>query len=151
MAAWLALVFGTLGVHRFYLHGARDKLGWLFPIPTLVGLYGFLRMRALGVDDTLGSILVPWLGVMISIAMLSAIFYALTPDAKWRQRHGADAGSSGIGAVLAAILALLIGGAVLMATIAFSAQRFFEWQMAAQPVSTLQDTRTIAWSATPQR
>jgi hypothetical protein len=32
--------------------------------------------------------------------------------------------------VLGAIAALMIGGAVLMGTIAFSGQKFFEWQLA---------------------
>lgn len=138
VAAWLALLFGTLGVHRFYLHGARDWLGWLFPLPTLVGLYGMLRMRNLGVDDTLGWILVPLLGLMVSVAMLSAIVYALTSEVKWRQRYAPmdeSAARTGIGAVLAAIFALLLGGAALMATIAFSAQKYFESQLASQPVA----------------
>ena len=145
VAAWLALLFGTVGAHRLYLYGARDRLAWLYPIPSLAGLYGFMRMRALGVDDTLGWMLVPLLGLMVSIAMLSAIVYALTPDAKWQQRHSADRESSaGVGAVLAAILALLLGGAALMATIAFSAQKFFEWQMAPQQAAPSRDFKTGA-------
>jgi hypothetical protein len=31
--------------------------------------------------------------------------------------------------VLAAIVALMVGGAVLMGTVAFSIQKFFEWQL----------------------
>ena len=48
-ASWLALVGGSLGLHRFYLHGARDLWAWLHPLPTLVGAYGLWRMRELGV------------------------------------------------------------------------------------------------------
>ena len=57
LAAWLALLLGTLGVHRFYLHGWHDRLGWLHLPPTLAGLYGVLRMRELGQDDTLAGLL----------------------------------------------------------------------------------------------
>ncbi|MBS0318723.1 MAG: TM2 domain-containing protein, partial [Proteobacteria bacterium] len=53
VAAWLAFLGGPLGLHRFYLHGARDLLGWLLPIPTLIGLYGLWRAREFGLDDQL--------------------------------------------------------------------------------------------------
>ncbi len=154
LTAWLALLFGTLGAHRFYLHGARDPVAWLFPLPTFVGLYGLMRMRNLGVDDKLGWILVPLLGLMISVAMLSAIVYALTSEAKWQQRYApldAGAARTGIGAVMAAIFALLLGGAVSMATLAFSAQKFFEWQLASPTVAaavTGQGKRAATWSVT---
>ena len=45
LATWVALIGGSLGLHRFYLHGLRDRWGWLFLWPTLVGLYGVQRMR----------------------------------------------------------------------------------------------------------
>jgi TM2 domain-containing membrane protein YozV len=37
VAAWLAFLGGPLGLHRFYLHGLGDMLGWLLPIPTALG------------------------------------------------------------------------------------------------------------------
>jgi hypothetical protein len=135
LAAWLALLVGALGVHRLYLHGLSDRLAWCFPLPTLLGLWGVLRMRTLGQDDQLAWLLVPLLGVMISVGMLTAIVHALTPGEKWDARHnpGQATVATGWGAVLAAITALLVGGAVLMGTIAFSGQKFFEWQLAEPP------------------
>ena len=47
LATWLAVIGGALGLHRFYLHGWRDLLGWLHPLPTLLGLAGVQRMRDL--------------------------------------------------------------------------------------------------------
>ena len=131
VAAWLALALGTLGLHRFYLYGLGDRLAWLHPLPSLVGLAGVLRMRSLGQDDRLAWVLIPLLGLMLSATMLTAIVYALTPDEKWDARHNPDhtVVATAWGAVLAAIAALLIGGAVLMGTIAFSGQKFFEWQL----------------------
>ncbi len=131
VAAWLALALGTLGLHRIYLHGAGDRLAWLHPLPTAIGLVGVLRMRNLGQDDHLAWLLVPLLGLMISTAMLTAIVYALTPDEKWDARHnlGHKVVATAWGPVLAAVAALMIGGAVLMGTIAFSGQKFFEWQL----------------------
>ena len=33
LATWIALIGGSLGLHRFYLHGFRDPWGWLFAWP----------------------------------------------------------------------------------------------------------------------
>ena len=48
LAAWLAFLGGPLGLHRFYLHGLGDLLGWLLPIPTALGLYGVQRIQQFG-------------------------------------------------------------------------------------------------------
>lgn len=134
LAAWLAVLVGTLGAHRFYLHGRRDPLAWCHLPPTLAGLVGVARMRNLGQDDAWAVLLVPLLGLMISVAMVSAIVHALTPDESWHRRHnaGRPGPAAGWGAVLAAIAGLLVGGAVLMGTIAYSIQKAFEWQLGVQ-------------------
>jgi hypothetical protein len=139
VAAWLSLALGALGLHRLYLHGRRDRLVWAYPLPTLLGLAGVQRLRALGQDDMLAWLLIPLLGLMLSLASLTAIVYALTPDEKWDARHnpGQPVHATGWAPVLAAILALLLGGAAFMATIAYGGQKFFEWQMAA-PVTGVQ-------------
>ncbi len=133
LATWLALLLGTLGVHRLYLHGAKDLLGWLHPLPTLLGLAGVVRMQNLGQDDRTAWLLIPVFGLMFSVAMLTAIVYGLTPDEKWDGRHNPGQAGRGTrwGPVLAAIVALLLGGGVLMGTIAFGGQKFFEWQLGA--------------------
>jgi hypothetical protein len=131
VATWLALAGGALGLHRFYLHGLTDKAGWLFPLPTLVGLVGAVRMHNLGQDDTLSWLLIPVLGLMLSIGALSAIVIGLTPDERWALRFGADPArpeATAWGPVLGVITALLLGGMVLMGTIAFGGQKYFEWQ-----------------------
>jgi hypothetical protein len=129
LATWIALLFGSVGLHRFYLHGFGDRWGWLFFIPTMVGLYGVQRMRLLGTNDQLAWALIPVLGVMLVIGMLSAIVYGLTPDDKWNARFNPDgpADRTNWATVIGVAAALIIGGGVLMATIAFSAQRYFEY------------------------
>lgn len=131
LATWIAVIGGTLGLHRFYLHGFRDPIGWLFPLPTLLGVWGVMRLRAHGQDDVLSWLLMPMLGVTISVSMLSAIVHGLTSDERWNARFhaGAIEDRSGWGAVIGVVTALLIGGGVLMATIAFSAQHVFEYQL----------------------
>jgi hypothetical protein len=131
LATWLALLGGALGVHRLYLHGARDPWAWLFWPPTLLGLAGVWRMRELGQDDRLAWLLIPLLGLSLAAAMLGAIVIGLTADERWALRFGAPGeapAATGWGPVLGVIAALMIGGAVLMGTIAFGGQKFFEWQ-----------------------
>lgn len=146
VAAWLTLAVGALGLHRLYLFGPRDRLFWAYPLPTLLGLLGVQRLRMLGQDDRLAWLLIPLLGLMLSLAMLTAIVYALTPDERWDARHnpGQPVHGTGWGPVLAAILALLLGGAVLMGTIAYGGQKFFEWQLEADAaVGSPQDSRSM--------
>jgi len=103
LATWLALLLGSLGAHRFYLKGWRDVAGWLHPLPALLGLAGALRMHNLGVDDHAAWLLIPLLGLTLSAA-------------------------TGWGAVLGVIAALMVGGTVLMGTLAFAGEKFFEYQ-----------------------
>lgn len=142
IAAWLALLAGALGLHRMYLRGLGDKLAWLHPVPTAAGLLGVERLLSFGQDDRLAWLLIPLLGLMITQAALCAIVYGLTPDEKWDARHnpGHEVKTTAWGPVLAAIAALMIGGGVLMGTIAYGVQKFFEWQLqgaaTASPVTT---------------
>ena len=131
LAAWLALLAGALGLHRLYLHGWRNALAWLHLVPTALGLHGVQRLMQLGQDDKLAWLLIPVLGLMLSQGALHAIVYGLMPDVKWDARHnpGQPTTPTRWAPVLAAMLALLLGGGVLMGTIAYSGQKFFEWQL----------------------
>ena len=73
VATWLALLVGVFGLHRFYLHGLKDAWGWMFPLPTLLGIVGLQRMDQLGQDDRLAWLLIPLLGVSLVAALLSGI------------------------------------------------------------------------------
>ena len=132
-ATWLALLGGSLGLHRVYLKGWRDALAWLHAPPTLAGLVGVHRVLGIGQDDHVAWLLLPLLGLMLAQAALCAIVYGLTPDAQWdaRRNPGAASRATGWGPVLGVIAALMIGATALMATIAFSGQRYFEWQLEA--------------------
>jgi len=130
VATWLALTVGAFGLHRFYLHGLKDRWAWAFPLPTLLGLVGINRMDHLGQDDRLAWVLIPFLGISLVAALLGGIVYGLMPDERWNERFnaGQQASSGGWAAVIGVVLCLLFGGTALMATIAFSAQRYFESQ-----------------------
>ena len=131
LATWVALLVGSLGLHRFYLYGFKDRLGWFYWVPTFLGLHGIQRVQDHGLDDHLSWALIPLLGLMIAQAMLAAILYGLTPDERWDARHnpGQPVHPTRWAPVLGVITALLVGAGVLMATIAFSGQRYFEYQV----------------------
>jgi hypothetical protein len=128
LATWLALLGGLLGAHRFYLHGWRDVIGWLHPVLSLTGLAGVIRMRNLGQDDHAAWLLIPLFGLMVAVVMLSTIVIGLTPEERWRERFGSAGAATGWPVVIAVVIALLIGGAALMGTLAFAGQMFFEYQ-----------------------
>ncbi len=135
LAAWLAFAGGPLGLHRFYLHGPGDLAGWLLPIPTALGIYGIGRVQRYGVDDPWSWVLIPLLGFTIAGCALVAIIYGLMTREKWNARFnpGAseDAGPGGTNwfTIAAVVVSLMVGTGVLMASIAFSVQRYFEYQI----------------------
>ena len=138
LATWLAFLTGSLGLHRLYLHGLRDVLGWLHIVPASLGVYGVMRMLEFGQDDRLAWALIPLLGLVLAGSMLAAIVYGLTPDEKWNARYNPDAPAtdSGWGVIFGVVGALIVGATVLIATIAFSGQRYFESQIdVTKPIS----------------
>lgn len=134
-AAWLAFVGGPLGLHRFYLHGLADLPGWLLPVPTALGLYGVQRIQQYGQDDALSWVLVPLLGFTISACALVAILYGLSSPERWNARFNpladlqAPQGRTNWLTIGAVALALMVGAAVLMASLAYSFQHYFEFQI----------------------
>jgi hypothetical protein len=135
LAAWLAFFGGPLGLHRFYLHGFGDLLGWLLPIPTALGLYGIERVQQNGLDDLWSWVLIPMFGFTIAGCALTAIVYGLMTPEKWNGRFNAGAapdaaaGRTNWFTIGAIVVALLIGTTVLMSSIVFSFQRYFEYQI----------------------
>jgi hypothetical protein len=137
LATWLAFWTGPLGLHRFYLYGLTDMLAWLLPIPTALGFYGLERVQKFGQDDTLSWMLIPLLGFTIAGCALNAIIYGLTPIEKWNTKFNpqADAltpsGRTHWGTIIGILVALLLGTTVLMSSLVFSFQRYFEYQIEA--------------------
>ncbi len=135
VAAWLAFVGGALGLHRFYLYGRGDLLGWMLPVPTALGLYGIERVQSYGLDDQWSWVLVPMLGFTFAGCALMAIIYGLTTPEKWNARYNASsaadarAGGTNWFTIAAVVAALMVGTGVLMASIVFSFQMYFEYQI----------------------
>lgn len=136
IAAWLAFLGGPIGLHRFYLRGFNDTLGWLLPIPTALGLYGIERIQQFGIDDFWSWLLIPLLGFTIAGCALTAIVYGLMSPEKWNAHFNPSSplasppGQTNWFTIGAVALALLVGSTVLLSSIVFSFQHYFEYQVA---------------------
>lgn len=135
LATWLTFLGGPLGLHRFYLFGFNDGLGWLLPIPTVLGWYGLERMRRYGVDDPVSWVLMPLLGFSIAGSALMAIVYGLMTTEKWNAKFNpaapidAQAGQTSWLTIGALALSLMIGCTALLSGIALGFQHYFEYQI----------------------
>ncbi len=143
IALWLTLAGGPLGLHRIYLRGRYDALCPVLTTATLVGLYGVYRARSLGVDDQLSWLLIPLLGFTMAGCALNAIVYGLMSTESWNTRFNPSApvespqGETGKLTVVGLAVALFLGTTILMASLAFSFQRYFEYQVEATGTETL--------------
>ena len=113
-ATALALTLGTLGAHRFYLHGGVDRVG-LLHISSLP-IAGLIFSNANGIHPFYA--LLPLLISGIA-ACIEALVIGLTPDEQWDARFhaGSATRSNWILAVLL-VTTLLVGATLLIGTIA---------------------------------
>ncbi len=102
LATLLAAIGGTVGAHRFYLHGPRRWWPWLYP-------------------------LFAWTLIPTFAGFIEALRFALTPDERWDAHWNAQAGRtsrSGWLVILLAILTMLGGMTLLMTLLSFAIGRF---------------------------
>ena len=134
-AVWLSFLGGPLGLHRFYLKGFFDPLGWALPVPTALGLYGLERIKQFGLDDGLSWVLIPLLGFTVAGCALTAIVYGLMEPVRWNAKFNPGevasepAGNTHWLTIAAVVLSLLVGSTALIASIVYSFQSYFEYQI----------------------
>lgn len=134
LTAALAFFFGSIGAHRFYLYGIRDKFGWAHIVGILLGVVGYLLLAATDRASALGWALALPGAVSLLAAFLSAIVYGLRPDEKWDAQFnpGSDEQSdSGWTVIFIVIFSLLFGAFLLMTGLALTFQTYFEGQVQA--------------------
>lgn len=135
LTVWLAVLGGHMGLHRFYLRGLGDWIGWLHPIASALGWWGVERVRSLGQDDVLSWLLIPFLGMSIATSCLAGIVYALSDRPRWngwfnpQQPPEDSAGATNWLTIGALVLSLLVGTIAFMGSLAFGIQRYFEYQV----------------------
>ena len=141
-AVWLTLILGPTGLHRLYLHKRFDALSWLQLLPTLIGAYGLLRAHQIGLEDHMSWLLTPWIGLSTAASSLMAIVYGLMETEKWNARYNpgsppaGTAGTSRWLTIVGVVIALMLGATVLLSSLAFSLQHYFEYRGPDAPVST---------------
>ena len=103
------MLFGGIGLHRFYLYGSGDRWGWLH-LATLA-----VSGIAIGLwfEQPLMLTAAP-LVLSVIIGLITALVLGLTPDDKWDLAHNPHSGrQSDSGGWLALILVATTGvGAV---------------------------------------
>lgn len=134
LAAWVAVIGGQLGLHRLYLYGLKDRLAWLHPLIAALGWWGVQRVQQYGQDDVLSWLLIPLLGFTLAATALTAIYYGLMSSEKWNAQFNPASPESVSGhtnwlTIGALVFSLLFGAIALMSSIAFSFQRYFEYQV----------------------
>ncbi len=89
----------------------------------------------------------PLLGFTLAGCALTAIVYGLMSAPQWNQKFNpqapedAEQGSSNWFTIIGLGVALMLGTTVLMASLAFSIQRYFEYQM--EQASSLSQGSTV--------
>ena len=134
IAAFLALIFGQLGLHRLYLFGLKDHWIWVHPVMASLGWWGVYRARHFGQDDQLAWVLIPLLGFTLAANAFIVLYYGLMSSEKWNAKHNPDhlestAGNTHWLTIGAVVVALLFGAVTLMSSLAFCFQRYFEYQV----------------------
>jgi hypothetical protein len=116
LATLLALLFGGLGFHRFYLYGWKDTWGWLHfaSLP----LSAVLMLAA--PDQPLIFAGMPFL-ISTLAGFIETFVIGLSPDEKWDALHNRDSGrlsNSGWPIPILMVLTLALGATALIALIA---------------------------------
>ena len=113
LATALALTLGTLGAHRFYLHGAVDRIGLLHV--SSLPIAGLIFSNAHDVNPFYA--LLPLL-VSGIVACIEALVIGLTPDERWDARFNTAGTRSASNWLLALLLVttMLVGATALIAT-----------------------------------
>lgn len=114
--AFLAVAFGSVGAHRFYLHGAKDLWAWLH--------FASVPLSLIAITIGSGQPLM-FLGGLFLVSALTAVVEALViglvPDDKWDAKFNRDSGrksESGWPLALLLVLTTGVGAIALIATIA---------------------------------
>ncbi len=106
LSALLALLLGSIGAHRFYLHGARDRWGLLHLSTVPLSLLLLQSAPDLPSLFAIGPLVLSGLA-----AVLAALTIGLTPDEKWDARYNASSGRNSDSGWLLIILLVLGFGA----------------------------------------
>jgi hypothetical protein len=116
LATLLALLFGSMGLHRFYLYGRRDLWGWVHFATLPLSL-----LLVLGNPEAAAIFSAGPFVLSVLAAFLETLLIGVTPDEIWDARHNPASGrasDTGWPVPLMLVLALACGATALIAAIA---------------------------------
>ncbi|MBP0597902.1 NINE protein [Herbaspirillum sp. LeCh32-8] len=119
LATLIAAVTGGIGLHRFYLHGMRDRFGWLH----ILAIPLSLALMAANPDAPKLFTGLPFV-ISILCGCLEALVIGLTPDDKWDLKHNAGSGRQSESHWILAVIIVLTVGLGAMGLIALLARSF---------------------------
>ena len=116
VATFLALLLGSIGLHRFYLGGLSDRWGWLHAVSLPMSAWLLLSNPEL-------PLLVNTLPLVISLltASIETFVLGLMPDEKWDGRYNPASGitsDSRWPVALMMVVNLFCGATLLLAVLA---------------------------------
>ncbi len=116
VATFLALLLGSIGLHRFYLGGLSDRWGWLHAVSLPMSAWLLLSNPEL-------PLLVNTLPLVISLltASIETFVLGLMPDEKWDARYNPASGitsDSRWPVALMMVVNLFCGATLLLAVLA---------------------------------
>ena len=116
MATFLALLLGSVGIHRFYLHGLKDRWGWLHAVSLPLSALLLLSNPEL-------PLLINTVPLVISLlsASIETFVLGLMPDEKWDVRYNPASGNasdSGWPVALMMVVNLFCGATLLLTVLA---------------------------------
>ncbi len=135
VAAWLAFLGGPLGLHRFYLRGLGACWAGCFRSRRRSACMASSACACTAWTTAWSWVLIPLLGFTIAGCALTAIVYGLMTPEKWNARYNAGAAAEAprrthqLAHHRRCRAVPVLRQHVLMASIAFSFQRFFEHQI----------------------
>lgn len=115
-ATLLALLFGSVGLHRFYLYGRKDFWGWLHAATVPLS-----ALLVLGNPEASAIFTAMPLVLSVLAGFLETLVIGVTPDEKWDARHNPGSGRQSDTrwpVPLMLVLALAFGFTALVAAIA---------------------------------
>lgn len=113
---FITTVFGSIGIHRFYLYGAKDVWGWLHLATLPLSLLAF----TLWPDQQKLFVFAPLIASAL-IAILEALVTGLMSDEKWDAQQNVNSGKKSESTWLIALIIVLsvgVGAVGLIGTIA---------------------------------
>jgi hypothetical protein len=116
LAALLALFFGSVGIHRFYLRGMSDPWGWLH-----AASYPLVGVLIVMTGKPVSPFVVAPVVISVLASFMETLLIGLTPDDKWDEQVNPGTSrksDSGVMIPLILVLTLAVGATALIAAIA---------------------------------